>query len=325
MRSISVASLCIALLPAAVAFGNATSPATLFEHGVADALGFSNIHVCYNDTSKGVTDLRDAVERYNKGGIINKAKAVADFGEGIKAVLAALDPCQALMKDASMYIKLVKDLTDPRFYTVHNGLTLILNLAEDHKQLGYFIDGMNAGNYRLAGFEIMTVTLNVLSHPGIPVSNGTRALMIAEGIASGFSSSVNFTCLADLTVTVPAVIGGLVDMATVALIIPGLESLFHGLQGIVPAFKACMNIKSELANIFHVFRDFVHPLELAKQVWANMKANGLDISLEVADAILAWKGPEWQRVGVDIGTILEKLLVGMPGSMAASSADTIVV
>lgn len=322
MRSISVASLCIALLPAAVVTtSNASSPATLFEHGVADALGFSNIHACYNDTSKGVTDLREAMKLYNEGGIIHKAKAVADFGEGIKAVLAALGPCEALMADASMYIKLVKDLTDPKFYTVHNGLTLILNLAEDHKQLGYFIAGMNAGNYRLAGFEIMTVALNVLSHPGIPSSNGTRALLIAEGIASGFSSSLNFTCLADLTVTVPAVIGGLVDMATVALIIPGLESLFHGLQGIVPAFRACMDIKSELSHIFHVFSDFAHPLELAKQIWSNIKANGLDISLEIADAILAWKGPEWQRVGVDIGTILEKLLVGMPNS----TATTIVV
>jgi hypothetical protein len=314
MRSIS-----IFLLPVAVAAwpwpwsNKTTTPAPsavgAFEQGVAKALGFSDVTSCFGDSGSGVTDMWDAVEDYVRGGYVSKAKAFAKFSTGLYDILKALTPCSSSMTDASSYKKLLADLKDSRYYTIHNGLTLALNAAEDHSELSSFATAWKSGDYSTAGYELMYVTLDILENPGIPSSNGTEALQIAEGLASGFASDINFTCFSDLSVEVPAIIGGVIDVSSVALILPGLESIFHGVEGLVPCYKACMADKTQMVDLLHEFSDFAHPKTLAEAMVENIKDNSIDISLEVASAILAYKGEEWNRVGLEVGKILGKIVV----------------
>merc|ERR1712046_13271 len=85
----------------------------------------------------------------------------------------------------------------------------------------------------------------------------------------------------------------------------GLESLFHGLMGLVPTYKKCLQDKAEIVNLLHEFEDFRHPAELAQKIFVNMKAHGIDLSLDAAAAVLAYKGKEWERVGLSVGDLLK--------------------
>lgn len=280
-----------------------------FEKGVASALGFGDISSCYKDSDTGVTDLWLAVEEYNKGGYVAKAKALANFAHGIHLVLEALEPCSQGMTDASKYKRLMTYLMDPRYYSIHNALTLALNLAEDHKQLSVFAEAWNKGDYSTAGFEMTAAALDVLGNPGIPENNGTEAVQIAIGLAKGFTSDIPFKCFTDLSVEVPAIIGGIIDIATGVKAVAGVESLFHGLEGLVPAYKQCLSDKKRIVALLREFEDFKHPVALAKKIVANMEKNDLDLSLETASAILAYKGKEWQHLGLEIGLILGKVII----------------
>merc|ERR1712050_495584 len=212
--------------------------------------------------------------------------------------------------------KLITDLSDVRYYTLHNALTLLLNLAEDHKQLASFTAAWNKGDYKTAGFEIASTLLDVLEHPGIPSKNGTAALQFAFGLAGGFASDIEYQCFKDLNVEVPAIIGGIIDIASVVKMVSGFESVFHGLEGIVPCYKACLADKPRIMHLLHTVADFSHPSQLAEMMVQSVKANGIDLSLEAASAILAFKGAEWDRFGLEIGKILGKVIVGAPNAAA---------
>merc|ERR1711933_522078 len=105
------------------------------------------------------------------------------------------------------------------------------------------------------------------------------------------------------------IVGGVMSLVSVVHIVGGLESLFHGLTGIVPLFKDCVADVPKIKELFHEVEDFKHPAELAKAVGHNIIKNGIDISLEVASALLDVKDQSWQRLGEDVGRILAKIVV----------------
>merc|ERR1719343_1763660 len=105
------------------------------------------------------------------------------------------------------------------------------------------------------------------------------------------------------------IIGGVMSLVSVVHVVGGLESLFHGLMGIVPLFKDCVADAPKIKELFHEVEDFKHPAELAKAVGRNVVKNGIDISLEVASALLDAKDKCWKRFGEDMGRILAKIIV----------------
>merc|ERR1712048_437667 len=129
------------------------------------------------------------------------------------------------------------------------------------------------------------------------------------GIAEGFTSDVDIKCFVDVGVVVPAVIGGVMDLLTVVKIPAGLESLFHGVEGLVPCYKACLADKKEIMDLLHEAGDFKDPGALAKKIAQNLKDNSIDISLEAASAVLAYKGKEWEHFGLQIGKVFGKAFV----------------
>lgn len=249
------------------------------------------------------------MQQFENGGYIAKAKALATFAAGIHSVLQALEPCSQTMTGAAKYTTLIKDLMDPRYYTVHNALTLVLNFAEDRHQLSSFVDAWKKDDYRTAGFQITLTVLDVLEHPGIPSSNGTEATQIGLGLTEGFVSDVPLKCMSDLSVEIPAVVGGVIDIATGVKAVAGFESLFHGLEGLVPCYKQCLADSHQIVALLHELEDLRHPAELAKKVMENVMKSGVDISLFTASAILAYKGGEWKRFGMEIGRILGKVII----------------
>lgn len=285
------------------------SAVNAFETGVAEALGFTDVVSCYGGSRTGVEDLWEAAEDYRRGGYVSKAEALAKFGEGIHGVVSALEPCSSGMTDASKYKKLIRYLADPRYYTETNALTLALNIAEDRHELAEAVTSWQKGDFETAGYKLVDAVLDVLLHPGIPSGNGTEAAQIALGLGEGFASDIDLKCFTDLSVEVPALIGGVIDVVTVVKIVGGLESLFHGLEGLVPAYKTCLSDRPRIMTLLREFKDFKHPRELATQMLANLKANGLDLSLEAASAVLAYKGQEWRQFGLALGKMLAKMIM----------------
>lgn len=262
------------------------------------------------DTNISVGELWDAAQKYLHGNWVSKAEALKEIGKAVELTVAALGPCSDAMTDASNYKRLVSYLRDPRYYTVHNALTLALNLAEDHAKLGSFATAWQEGEYDVGGYELTTVILDVLENPGIPSSNGTAAARIAWGLAKGFATDVDLQCFKDVRVEIPALIGGVMDVMSVVDIVGGFESIFHGLENLVPTYKDCTADKPKIMNLLRSFSDFKHPADLAKAFGKHVVDNGLDLSLETAACVLDYKGGEWKRFGQDIGQILEKIVIG---------------
>jgi len=100
------------------------------------------------------------------------------------------------------------------------------------------------------------------------------------------------------------IISGVLHVESLVGIVNGLESLFHALEGIVPLIKACRADAPKIEELFRQVADFKHPAELAKLLGHNILANGVDITLETASAVLDCKSKNWGRLGEDVGTIL---------------------
>lgn len=289
---------------------SAPRPFSDFEHGVIQALGFDDVGSCMKDTNTSVRELWQASQEYVHGNWVAKAEALKDIAKAVEHIIEALGPCSDSMTAASDFKKLYGYLKDPRYYTAHNALTLGLNMAEDHAQLSSFRTACEGGEYHVAGYELTRVLLDVLENPGIPSANGTAATRIAWGLAKGFTTDIDLPCFKDVHVEIPALIGGVMDIMSVVDIVNGLESFFHGLEGIVPTYKACMADKPKIVDLLKSFSDFRHPVDLAKIFGQHIAENKLDLALETAAVILDYKGGEWRRFGQDIGQILQKILIG---------------
>jgi len=325
MRSVAILSLCLVSIAVAVdssAQGwpwpwktdTTTSvpvvPFTEFEHGVGEALGFGNIKLCAKDSNASIHDFWEAAQDYEKGGYVAKAKALTKFAEGMSKITVALAACADSMTEASKYKKLIGYLRDPRYYTWHNALTMALNIAEDRKQLTAFLQAWKAGNFKQAGFDLASTTLDVLERPGIPSSNGTAAVQLAYGFALGFAEVVNFKCFTDVEVEISALVGGVLDVMSVMKAVRGLESIFHGLEAIVPTYRQCMADKPKMMDLLHTLEDFHDAAGLAEKFGKHIEDNVVDLGLETASCVLDYKGAEWQRFGEDLGKIVNKIVIG---------------
>jgi len=208
--------------------------------------------------------------------------------------------------------KLYDYLKDPLYYTAHNALLIGLNLAENHFQLGSIKTAWEEGDYYVAGYELTIALLHVLGNleTFIPISSGKAAIQIAWGLAEVFAIDIDVSCFKDVRVEIPALIGGMMDIMSVVDIANGLESLFHGLEGIVPTYKDCMADKRHITELLERFSDFQHPRNLAKTFLKHIMENRRDLSLETEAAVLDFKGAEWKRFGQDIGRILQNILIG---------------
>lgn len=279
-----------------------------FARGCADTLGFEDGVTCLKDVNASAVDFYEAERDYFRGGWENKAKAMVKFAESSKDIMDALKPCNKQLVDARKYKTLVKELEDPKYYTVHNALTLLLNAVEERGEFKAFAAAWQKKQYRTAGTEFMTALLDILSNPGIPASNGTAAIEFAHGFAEGFSSDVELDCFKDVRIEIPVAVSGVFDLLTLRLV-SGLENIFQALTGAVPTFKACMADKQNMINMLHSFGDFAHPKQMAKIIGANVVKNDLDLTVEIASAVLDYKGKEWERFGQDIGKILGQIFM----------------
>jgi len=279
-----------------------------FEEGLVAGLGLHSVGACFEKSPSTVKELYEAAQLYRKGGMMNKARALKDFAEFTKDAVLTLKGCSSAMTEGEEYVKLVKALTDKRFYSLSNALTLGLNLAEDHDMLSTFVHALEEEHYYAAGLELMKTILDVLEHPGIP-EQGKPAVLFGQGLAQGFGTALDVKCFDDAVVELTEIVGGVMSLVSVVHIVGGLESLFHGLTGIVPLFKDCVADVPKIKELFHEVEDFKHPAELAKAVGQNIIKNGIDISLEVASALLDIKDKCWKRFGEDMGRILAKIIV----------------
>jgi len=185
-----------------------------------------------------------------------------------------------------------------------------LNIAEDRSQLREFIAEVDNKQDYQAGYTLMRTILDVMENPGISSSNGTASTQIARGFASGFVEDVDLKCFQDAKVEVPAVVGGVMECMSGVGIISGLESLFHGLEGIAPLLRDCYHDRSKMIALLHTFADFKDPHGLARQIGHHILANALDLSIELAEIALDVQGKDYERLGRDTGRLLGKIMLG---------------
>merc|ERR1711957_1147036 len=149
------------------------------------------------------------------------------------------------------------------------------------------------------------------------------AIQIAVGLAEGFGETVDLPCFKDLHLEIPAIIGGVLECMSGVGIIAGLESLFHGLEGLVPLFSDCYHEKSKIMDLLHAFKYFKNPHALARIIGHNVMADGVGISIVTAQCALDVTGKEWKRLGEDIGKLLSKIII--PSANSTSISKTLVV
>merc|ERR1712176_1395056 len=90
---------------------------------------------CFQGGRTTEADLKELFDLYTQGGWYNKAKAVVVMGRSAKEIVETLEACSSATTDVEQYVKLTKNLLDPRYYTLQNACTLALNIAEDRKLL----------------------------------------------------------------------------------------------------------------------------------------------------------------------------------------------
>jgi hypothetical protein len=283
-----------------------------------DALGYKDGSSCFEKGRDAVEEVYEIAKEYAKGGYVAKAKAISMLAVEIKKIISTLEMCSEATTDVEEYARLMKNLWDPRYYTLHNACTLALNVAEDRAQLKVFLADLSKGQDYQAGNVLMHTILDVMERPGIPSSNGTAAVQIARGFAGGFVDDIDLKCFQDAKVEVPSVIGGVLQCLSGVGIIGGLENLFHGLEGLVPFIKDCYHEKSEIMNLLSECAAFKDPPALARKLGHNILTNGVDITIELAQAALDIKGKDYERLGQDVGKILSKIVVSNATVFSAS-------
>jgi 3D (Asp-Asp-Asp) domain-containing protein len=289
------------------------SNVSLFKDGVAEALGFKDVGTCLKDVNVSIPDLEAAAHLYRHGGYLGKAKALVKLSQGMEKLTVGLGACTSFLGHVETYNKLINSLKDSRFYSMHNALSTCLNVAEDHGQLGAVAAAMEKGDFKTSGFELTNVILDVLNKAAsIPSKNGSVATQIALGLGEGTVHGVEVKCFEQASVEIPDVVGGVLDLMTGVMAVKGVESIFHGLVGLVPALKQCMADKPRIVALLHELHDLKDPVALAKIVGNNILTNKLDLSLETASAVLDYKAELWLRFGQDLGKILAKIMVAAP-------------
>merc|ERR1712151_385207 len=143
----------------------------------------------------------------------------------------------------------------------------------------------------------------------MPSSNGTAAVQFVSGLSRAIVNDEDVKCFRDAKVEVPLVVGGVMACVSGVGIISGLESLFHGLEGIMPMIKDCNHDKHEILDFLHTFKNFTHPRALARNFGRNILSNRVDLTIELAQAVVDVEGKDYERVGEDIGRILGKIAI----------------
>jgi hypothetical protein len=279
-----------------------------FIRGVAGALKYTAFDGCFADGKELVSDLGESRKLYKEGSTISRAKAMVELAKAAKEVVSTLEQCSAAITDVEAYGKLVMNLKDPRFYTLHNAFTLALNVAEDRNMLASIMDDFDSGRDYDAGQTMVVTVLDVLDRPGIPDSNGSAAIQIAVGITEGFVGHFDIKCFSDVNIEIKSLVGGTMRLLT-HLDIGGLESVFHGIMNIVPTYKRCVADDPAIKNLLKACRDFRNPKELAGLLYQNMVSHAADVTIELTKAVLAFQGHEWRHLGEAVGTILSKIAI----------------
>jgi len=286
-----------------------SSMASEFAQGCADALGFQEVPHCFDNAESSALEFYKAEQDYKAGGLINKAKAIYHGGVGFKDFLSCLKPCIGTVQNALKYKALITELKDPRFYSIHNALTLFFNALEERGEFEKFANDWEAKKYYNAGNSFTNALFDVIGQPGIP-SSGPPAVNFALGFVSGFVPDLNFNCFHNIKVELPAASGGIFDLVTHHYA-AGLASIFKALQSAVPTFKTCLKDAKTFIHLLKLYHDFKNPEDLAEIVAGNIEDNAIDITLQTGSAVVAFQGGEWKHFGKHIGDILEMVVVGV--------------
>merc|ERR1711953_660042 len=155
---------------------------------------------------------------------------------------------------------------------------------------------------------------DVLANPSFPTTNGTAAVEIATGFAEGFTENVAIKCFHDVHVEVPAIIGGVMQCLSGVGIPAGLESIVRGIAGVVPMYKDCLADRKKIMDFLKLVGDFKDPHALGRLFALNIFHYRLDISIELGQAVLAVHSKNYQRLGLEIGEMLGKIVVPAPNA-----------
>jgi len=315
--------------------------------GFLDAYGFEANGSCGEGINASIHHLRDAMHEFEEKGMKSKYHAMKDVLLALREIPMALYSCQMATTAVLMIAQIVEDVIHPRFFTLHNLLTLFLNGTEEYRELSAAAAAWKADQCLDAGRHLGEALQMILSEPSYPgvvakhsagqcgkkgaiadfleerqpvvyyeyladVSNGPAKLVevsvqIAAGVADGFLLGLDGDAclrkgggLGTQVFHLIKALGSGNDLGAVRALVQGLEDAY-------PLYKACKGEKGRLKTLLKTLAILRHPRELVYAVGHSFKVNAVDVTLEVATAVLAAQGKDWHRVGMELGKMLARI------------------
>jgi len=139
---------------------------------------------------------------------------------------------------------------------------------------------------------------------------------IAAGLVEGFIGAPDVQACIQKTVT---------EIGDVKEAIQDLEKktatdVLNGLKLLVEAFKelpadltACKAVEADVKEIIAAFKQIHSPTSFAYHAGKDLVVNHEDIFHEIEAAIADYKAQKWLDFGVQVGTALHKLIIGVQG------------
>lgn len=149
------------------------------------------------------------------------------------------------------------------------------------------------------------ISLQAAGAGGVEVS-----FQVAAGLAEGFGLGLNGNgCLHDISQGSLHVFKLVKDLM-VANALGAVMSLAEVVEEIYPLYKACYGQKGRMKDLLRSMKVLRHPHEVIYDLKGNFRVNGMDLSIEMAAALLAYEQKDWHRVGSELGKMLAQVIVG---------------
>lgn len=140
------------------------------------------------------------------------------------------------------------------------------------------------------------------------------------GIAEGMELQLVETCVEDsldfekqVTDSIEGFTGK--NMESVA---EGLRQIGVAVGHTLPkALRVCHGSYAEIADLIKAQSAFASPEQFAYHLGKDLWVNGVDIYKNINGAIAAWKGKQYHSFGINIGTAMREVIIGMKNQEAA--------
>jgi len=139
---------------------------------------------------------------------------------------------------------------------------------------------------------------------------------IAAGLVEGFIGAPDVqACIQKTVTTIGDVKEAIQDLEkkTPTDVLKGLKLLVEAFKELPADLTACKAVEADVKEIIAAFKQIHSPASFAYHAGKDLIVNHEDIFHEIEAAIADYKAQKWLDFGVQVGTALHKLIIGVQG------------